>query len=753
VASVNCHLRPFLACVAALAALAVAAPAALGATTFVPNRFDDPLVGGAECTPPAVPNACSLRGAVAAAASGDTVQLAAGTYTLTQNQLSIGQDITITGAGMLATTIKQTGQFRVISSLPPTLVKINSLTVTGGNVVGTNGPNGSSPGMAGSAGGSANSSAIAFAAGLALTDVLVTGNTAVAGNGGKGAQAAPGIGGNGGDGGDAGGALSGAGTLTMLRTEVSGNSSFGGVAGAGADGSGAGSGGVGGTSGPASAAVDMGIGSSLAITDSLIANNIDIPGAAGAGGKGGASGGSGGAGGLGNQPADSGGIFTNGHIDLTNVTITGNYAGGSAGGTGGAAVHSGSSGGAGGASFGGDGGGVALLNGAVGRFDSVTIAANHALTPTAAPGGTGAGAGAAGATGSVVHSTGGDVEVYNSTLSLRDSIVATGQAGDATQLNCAFGGGATFTSLGHNVDDGHSCLAVAAVGDHKDTPGGLQPLAANGGPTATMAVAVGSAAIGGVGGGCVQINGSTPLTHDQRGLPSASPCDIGAWQHQLTAITVGAQVTVGGPGGDTFTCQHATAIGDGPFTHTIVWLRNGAPIAGATGDTYNVTDPDRGQLVACQDTVSTPFGSATSLSDPVTVEVLPPPPPPGGTTATTTPKLSKLSVSPSSARRGHKAHVKFTLNTAAKVTFKLQRKTRGTKSGAKCVKRTGSHRHGASCSRLVSVTGAPKSVSGKSGSNSESWTPSKKLAAGSYVLTATPSHGKAVTKTFTVKSH
>jgi hypothetical protein len=160
-----------------------------------------------------------------------------------------------------------------------------------------------------------------------------------------------------------------------------------------------------------------------------------------------------------------------------------------------------------------------------------------------------------------------------------------------------------------------------------------------------------------------------------------------------------------------------------------------------------VTDTDRGQLVACQDTVSSPFGSATSVSDAVTVEVPPPPPPP-----TATPKLTKLSVSPSSVHRGHKAHVKFTLSASARVTFKLQRKTRGTKSGSKCVARKGSsHRHGSSCTRLVGAIGAPKAVSGTTGANSVSWTPSKKLGAGSYVLSATPSHGKTSTKTFTIR--
>jgi len=751
VAVVNRYLRALLALAGTAAVLVATAPAAFGATTYAPNRFDDPLIGGTDCTPPAPPNSCSLRGAIAAASDGDTISLQAGTYQLVLSQLTITNSITIAGAGMRATTIKQTALFRIISSTASSL-KITGLTLTGGHVVGANGPAGSSPGATGGTGGSATGSAVAFSNALTLTDVLVTANTAVGGNGGAGAPSAPGPGGNGGDGGFSSGAIDGGASLTMTRSEVSANLSVGGFGGKAADGSGSAVGGIGGASGDAEAAgIDMGISSTMTITDSLIAGNHAFPGVAGAGGKGGTSGGNGGAGGLGNEPTEGGGVFTNGHIDLTNVTITGNIAGASAGGPGGAALHAGSAGGAGGVSYGANGGAAGLLNGAVGRFDSVTIAGNTALAPIApAPGGAGAGGGAAGATGTVFPSGGGGLDLYNSnsSLTLRDSIIAAGQAGDPTTLNCEITGGATFTSLGHNIDDGHSCLTVPAVGDHKDTPAGLQALADNGGPTRTMALAPGSAALGGVGGGCVQINGSTPLTHDQRGLPSASPCDIGAWQHQPVAITAGAAITVGGPGGATFTCQHAVAIGDGPLTHVVTWLRNGAPIAGALGDTYGVTDADRGQLVACQDHVSSPFGAANSLSAAVTVEI---PTPPPGNGSTTTPRLTKLSVSPSSVRRGHRAHVKFTLSAAARVTFKLQRKTRGTKAGSKCVARKGTHHHGSSCTRLVGATGAPKAVSGKSGSNSVSWTPKKSLAVGSYVLSATPSHGKTVTKTFTIR--
>jgi hypothetical protein len=755
VADVLRHLRPILACLATLIAFAAAAaPAAFGATTYAPNRFDDPISGGTDCTAPAPPNGCSLRGAIAAANTGDTVQLAPGTYTLTQSQLLIAHDITLAGAGMRDTTIKQTALDRVIRDTTNTLT-IEGLTVTGGHVVGSNGPNGSSPGAAG---GSAGGSAVSFSATLKLTDVLVTANLTVAGNGGNGAAAAPGTGGNGGY---AGSAISGGASLTIVRSEIFDNGALGGLGGNGADGTGSGSGGVGGTSGGADAAISTGLSSTITITDSLISGNVATPGNAGHGGKGGPSGGSGGAGGLGNQPAEGGGLFTNGHLDMTNVTMTANVAGGSAGGAGGAGVKAGTAGGAGGIGFGGNGGALGLLNGAAARLDAVTLSANKTTTPAAAALGGAAGAGGvAGSAGGLNTSAGGNIEIYSATLALRNTIVAGGVAADPTALNCDFGGGATLTDTGHNIDDGHSCISIVALGDHRDTPPLIADLADNGGPTRTVALLVGSPALGGVGGPCVQLNGATPLDHDQRGLVRANPCDIGAFQHQNPQVTLEPTIDGLPQVGQTMTCQRAGASGDLPFTHAIQWLLDGNPIVGQTTGSYAPVVGDIGHALSCTDTISNIYGSASATSLVVTVD--PPPPPPSGPadqggaggpgpTRATTPKLTKLRVSPSSIRRGHKGHVTFTLSAAAKVTFKLQRKTRGTKVGKACVKRTHSHRHGASCTRLVAATGAPKAASAKQGSDSVSWTPSKSLSPGSYVLTATPAHGHAVTKTFTIR--
>ena len=49
---------------------------------------------------------CSLRDAIGAARNGDAVAVPAGTYTLTQDELVIGKDLTLTGSGADSTIIQ-----------------------------------------------------------------------------------------------------------------------------------------------------------------------------------------------------------------------------------------------------------------------------------------------------------------------------------------------------------------------------------------------------------------------------------------------------------------------------------------------------------------------------------------------------------------------------------------------------------------------------------------------------------------------
>ena len=98
--------------------------------------------------------------------------------------------------------------------------------------------------------------------------------------------------------------------------------------------------------------------------------------------------------------------------------------------------------------------------------------------------------------------------------------------------NCVFDRGIAITSNGHNLDSGNSC-AFGAAGDLINADPMLGPLQNNGGPTATMALLAGSAAID---------RGANPLAlaTDQRGAGFArvagAAADIGAFEAQPPAI-------------------------------------------------------------------------------------------------------------------------------------------------------------------------------------------------------------------------
>jgi len=81
----------------------------------------------------------------------------------------------------------------------------------------------------------------------------------------------------------------------------------------------------------------------------------------------------------------------------------------------------------------------------------------------------------------------------------------------------------SIADAGYNLDDDGSC-GFSARTDRSHTPAGLDPagLRNNGGPTQTIALDAGSAAIGGID---VASLCSTP---DQRGVARSVPCDIGA---------------------------------------------------------------------------------------------------------------------------------------------------------------------------------------------------------------------------------
>src|SRR5437763_5323501 len=126
-------------CAAFIALLALAAAAAPAATITVNSTAD----AGGTC-----PGAgCTLRQAIAAAASNDTINFAADltTITLTSDELLINKNLTITGPGANLLTVQRstvvTQAFRIFEIAYGNInVTISGLTITNGNA--NSGPSG-----------------------------------------------------------------------------------------------------------------------------------------------------------------------------------------------------------------------------------------------------------------------------------------------------------------------------------------------------------------------------------------------------------------------------------------------------------------------------------------------------------------------------------------------------------------------------------------------------------------------------------
>jgi hypothetical protein len=157
--------------------------------------------------------------------------------------------------------------------------------------------------------------------------------------------------------------------------------------------------------------------------------------------------------------------------------------------------------------------------GATWNLNNVTIAGNT----VSGPGGSGAG-----------------IAIETGTLTIRNSIVAGNTA--AANADCVFAGTnfSSVTSQGHNIigtTDG--CAFTATTGDQIGADPKLGPLTNHGGPTETMALLSGSAALD-TGDPAVPGSGGTACeATDQRGTtrPQGTACDIGAYEAGGTPTT------------------------------------------------------------------------------------------------------------------------------------------------------------------------------------------------------------------------
>ncbi len=396
--------------------------------------------------------------------------------------------LTVTGAGSRATVIDASGLHdRVLSIAPGANVTLMRLTIRGGQAR-NGGSTCASPGS--------NGGGIFNAGTLVLRSLVLAGNTA--GTGGPGCS-----GGNGGTGGSGGGIYS-SGRLTLVASTVRSNT-------AGAGGPGGSTAGVGGGGGAGGAGGGIYSQGALSVSASTLSGNH-----AGAGGGGGSVSGPGGPGGAGGGIAGA-----LGGLSLINSTLTGNVAG--AGG-GGAAPSSSAGAGGGGAAPSGSGG-------AGGNGGAVEVSAEPGTLVNDTVADNGVGRGGPGGSASArpgSSGTGGGLFVLSSSprdsLRLTNTILASNSGG-----GCAGSSHSAIVNGGHNLSFGDG-TCPGAHGNPK-----LGRPRDNGGPTQTLALRRGSAAINRIprkGAHC-------PAT-DQRGVrrPQRGRCDIGAFEFAVPEITL-----------------------------------------------------------------------------------------------------------------------------------------------------------------------------------------------------------------------
>jgi hypothetical protein len=744
-----------------------------GAATLTVNTTSD--------TSPLGDGICSLREAITATnaapftsdcgatdAAGNTIVLPASgfSYSLTA-PVSVGDDngggdlnvtgsapLVIQGAGAGQTTIDASGlNDRALHVSAGATVTITGLTITGGRApdglpgLSANMPpagnNASTAGNPGKDGG-----AIVNEGTLTLTDDVLTLNRA--GDGGDGGSGSGGSPPSAGGAGGAGGAVSSDGRLTVERTTFGDNhAGAGGQGGVGVAGGSpiagarAGAGGAGG-------AIENS-GGDLTVRTSLFAqNSAGDGGPGGLGGDNSVTGEAPSSGGRGGDSGSGGAIgAVGGNTALQNSTLVHNSGG--AGGAGGPAGDDesgnnpipgadgsdGGNGSSGGAIF--LGGGSVILRGSDNNtLDSVTVTDDRSGAPGAAGFGnrTPGQAGAAPGAGGVVAKSPFSVTLTNTLLSQN------------TNGNCGGGvrGDAGDLSFGDST-----CPGPFLSGDPR-----LDAPEDNGGPTQTVALGTGSAAIDA---------GTTCQASDQRGVarPAATACDIGAYEVSAPTAAVSAPEGISTTAATlhgavnpnqivaTAHFEYGTTVAYGQSTtpQTVNGVGqqslSPAPITGLQpGTTYHfrlvATSPD-GTTSTADATFSTNAAPSAGVS-----------PAGPGQHKSAPPVLSRLTINPGKlAHRGHH-HVTITYldSAASHTTIVLLRRTSGVRQGKRCATAVrGSTRR--RCIRLVRV-GSLTHVD-RAGRNRLRLTTRLgrvSLPAGKYVLKLTPRLGGQTGRTRTL---
>jgi hypothetical protein len=299
------------------------------------------------------------------------------------------------------------------------------------------------------------------------------------------------------------------GRLTLVDSTLSGNRAGAGGAGGSGNADPLGASGAGGSGGLGGSGGGLDNQGTLSVSASTISRNSG--GAGGPGGRGGSGAGPAGAGGGGGVGGAGGAVFSAaGLLSVIDSTVYGNIAG--AGGAGGGLTGTGGTG--------GNGGGIAVV-----------VGPSRVLNATVA----GDGVGIGGAPGSIEGSTGaagvGGGIFVDSTLPADDMRLQNTIVASSLGANCAVRAGSGIANGGGGLSYGDPTCP-----GRRGNPE-LGPPKDNGGPTATMAIGPGSAAIDAI----PARNGGCPAT-DQRGVrrPQGRGCDSGAFEFAIPQIAITA---------------------------------------------------------------------------------------------------------------------------------------------------------------------------------------------------------------------
>jgi hypothetical protein len=210
----------------------------------------------------------------------------------------------------------------------------------------------------------------------------------------------------------------------------------------------------------------------------------------------------------------------------------------------------------------------------------------------------------------------GAIEYAGGTVSLKGTILAANTGG-----NCGAG---IATDAGYNISDDNSCnLYSGSSGNGVTNVNLASGLADNGGPTETIALLAGSAAIAQIPfpADCTDANDS-PLTTDQRGYgrpaPEQSNCSIGAYEFDAVLALTPTPTPIATATPTTTPTATNTSMPTATATLTATATPTATPTETATTTVTATLTP-----TATATATSTPTATATATPVPVTLKIKP----------------------------------------------------------------------------------------------------------------------------------